>query len=60
MAREGDANSTFFHMSANGKSLQNQIVKLAVGNQEHVGSEAVGQALAEHFLSFSKKGNRSW
>ena len=29
---------------------------MIAGNQEHVGSQAVGRALADHFGSFSKKG----
>ena len=46
-------------MSANDKSCQNQIMIITVGNQVNVGSQAVGQALAEHFRSFSRKGNRN-
>ena len=43
---EGDANKRFFHMPAYGRRHQNQIMKITVGNQVHVGSQAVGQALA--------------
>ena len=56
---EGDANTKFFHMSAIGRRRQNQITKVTVGDQEHVGSQAVGQALAAHYRSFSKKGKKN-
>ena len=56
---EGDANTKFFYMSANGRRRQNQITKTMVKNEIHIQSQAVGQALAEHFRSFSKKWKRN-
>ena len=56
---EGDANTRFFHMSTNGMWRQNPIIKDTIGDQEHVRSQAMGQALAAHFRSFSKKGNKN-
>ena len=56
---EGDANTRFFHMSANGRRGQNQILKVMVENQEHVRPQAMGRASSKHFHAFSKKGNRN-
>ena len=52
---EKDTNMEFFHMLANGRRRQNQIIKITVGNQVYIGSQVVGQTLSEHFnLSLGK------
>ena len=53
---EKDTNMEFFHMLANGRRRQNQIIKITVGNQVYVGSQVVGQTLSEHFNLSLRKG----
>ena len=47
--KEGDANTCFFHLVANGRRRMNQILRIRVGTQQHSGPHAMGRALADHF-----------
>ena len=47
--KEGDANTRFFHLVANGRRRMNQILRIRVGTQQHSGPQAMGRALTDHF-----------
>ena len=56
---EGDANTRFFYLVANGGKGANQILRLEVGEQEYIGTEAIGQVIASHLWAFTKKGKQN-
>ena len=51
---EGDANTRFFHLVANGKRRMKNIVSIKVGSQQHNGMQAVGRAMADHFQAMTR------
>ena len=57
--KEGDANTYFFHLVANGRRHTNQILRLSVGSQQHNGPQAMGRALADHFWAMTRRGDPS-
>ena len=54
--KEGDANTRFFHLVANGRRRVNQISRIRVGTQQYSGPQATGQALADHFWAMTRRG----
>ena len=48
----------FFHLVANSCKTARQILRLRVGEQEYVGTQAIGQAIASHFCAFTKRGKK--
>ena len=52
----GDANTRFFHQVANGWRRQNQVRRLRIGDWIHSDPPSVGQALADHFRAFYRRG----
>ena len=40
--KEGDANTRFFHLVANGRRRMNQITRIRVGTQQHSGPQTTG------------------
>ena len=56
--QEGDANTRFFHLAANGRRRANQILRLKVGDQECIGPQAIGRAIASYFWAFTKRGKQ--
>ena len=57
----GDANTKFFHQAVNGRRRPNHIGRLRLNNSVITGQAAVGQALADHFRSFFRRGPpNSW
>ena len=54
--KEGDANTRFFHLVANGRRRVNQISSIRVGTQQYSGPQATGQALADHFWAMTRRG----
>ena len=57
--KEGDANTRFFHLAANGRRRMNQILRLRVGTQQHSGLQAMDQALTDHFWLMTRRGGPS-
>ena len=57
--KEGDANTCFFHLAANGRRRMNQILRLRVGTQQHSGLQAMGRALTDHFWAMTRRGGPS-
>ena len=53
----GDANTRFFHQIANGRRRQNFIRRLRIGDQVIVDQASMGQALANHFRDFYRRGS---
>ena len=57
----GDANTKFFHQAANARRRTNRIGRLRLGDSVINGQAVVGQALADHFRSFFRRGPpNSW
>ena len=57
----GDANTRFFHQAANGRRRANRNERLRMGDRVITGQTAVGQALADHFKGFFRRGPpNSW
>ena len=52
----GDANTRFFHQMANGRRRLNGIRRLRIGDRVLNDQAAVGQAFAEHFRDFYRRG----
>ena len=53
----GDANTRFFHQIASGRRRQNFIRRLRIGDQVIADQASVGQALADHFRAFYRRGS---
>ena len=57
----GDANTRYFHQVANGRRRANRIERLQMGDRVITGQTDVGQALADHFRCFFRRGTpNSW
>ena len=57
----GDANTRFFHQAANGRRRANRIECLRMGDRVITGQATIGQALADHFRGFFRRGPpNSW
>ena len=52
----GDANARFFHQMANGRHRRNGIHRLRIGDQVFNDQAAIGQAFADHFRAFYRRG----
>ena len=52
----GDANTRFFHQAANGRRRQNCVRKLRIGDNMFSDPLAIGQAVADHFRAFYRRG----
>ena len=52
----GDANTRFFHQSLNGRRRQNCIRRLQIGGRILSGHSTIGQAIADHFREFYRRG----
>ena len=56
-----DANTRYFHQVANGRRRANCIERLRMGDRVITGQKDVGQALADHFRCFFRRGPpNSW
>ena len=52
----GDANTRFFHQVANGRRRANNIRRIQIGDQTYSERTSIGQALADHFRDFYRRG----
>ena len=52
----GDANKRFFHQSTNGRRRQNSIRQLQIGGRTLGDHSSIGQAIADHFREFYRRG----
>ena len=52
----GDANTRFFHQTANGRRRLNGIRRLQIGVCTFSDQPSIGQAIADHFLEFYRPG----
>ena len=56
--QEGDMNTRIFHLMANDHWRTNQLLRLTVRDHEYARTQAIGQAIIDHFGTFIHRGNR--
>ena len=54
--KEGEANTCFFHLVANGRTRINYILSIKVGTHQHNGMNAIGRAMTDHFRAMTQRG----